>query len=238
MLLVILLTALVAGFVQSVTGFGGAVVMMMTLPHFFPMKISTALAGLLTIPMCLELVWMYRQKIHPRKVLFPALIYLLSSGFFIRLAAGIDLEGLKAAFGLLLMALAAYFNFFSQRIHIRANVPTALVCGGFSGLTGGLFGIGGPLMVLYYLSTTKDKEEYLGTINLLFTITESYSALLRYQHGFFSSVQGNLILCGVVAILIGRCFGSRVVDRLDGEKLKKLVYLLLALSGLITFLRA
>ena len=105
-------------------------------------------------------------------------------------------------------------------------------------MTGGLFGIGGPLMVLYYLSTTDDKETYLGTINLVFTITEGYSAIMRYCNGLISLEQSTLILCGFVAVLAGRYFGSRLVDKLDGEKMKKFIYLLLALSGLITFIRA
>ena len=238
MIAIIMLTALAAGFVQAVSGFGGALIMMMSLPYFFTMKVSTALAGFICVPMCAALAWKYRKKIDLKMVVVPAVIYLFSSGICIKIASQINLDSLKAVFGLLLIALAAYFNFFSAKIKIEANLITALVCAGVSGVTGGLFGIGGPLMVLYYLSTTDDKETYLGTINLVFTITEGYSAIMRYCNGLISLEQSTLILCGFVAVLAGRYFGSRLVDKLDGEKMKKFIYLLLALSGFVTFVRA
>lgn len=238
MVFVVMVTALAAGFIQAVSGFGGAMVMMMTLPYFFPMTISTALAGMVNVPILALLAWRYREKINVKMVFLPAVTYLIVSGICIKIASLIDLDGMKAIFGLLLIALALYFNFFSNRIRIKANVASALICGGISGVTGGLFGIGGPLMVLYYLSTTKDKGVYLGTINLLFTITESYSAIMRFANGIISLDQGVPIVCGFAAILVGQQVGSRVVDKLDGEKMKKIIYLLLGLSGLITFIRA
>lgn len=238
MSVIVMLTATAAGFIQAVSGFGGALIMMMTLPFFFSMGISTALAGLICVPMCITIAWKYRKKIRLELVLVPAVIYLVVSGICIKVAAAINLDSLKAVFGILLIGLAVYFNFFSSNLHIRADFKTALICAGISGITGGLFGIGGPLLVLYYLATTDDKESYLGTINLVFSITEGYSAIMRYCSGLISMDQGSLILLGFVTILIGRYLGSRVVDRLDGEKMKKCIYLLLALSGLVTFLRA
>ncbi len=238
MLGVVVLTALTAGFIQAVTGFGGALVMMMTLPYFVPMKTATALAGLVCVPMCISIAYRYRSKIQIKKVLLPTAIYLVSSAICIHIAARINLDSLKAVFGLLLIGLAAYFTFFSAKLNLKGSFKSALICAGLSGVTGGLFGIGGPLLVLYYVAVTQDKEEYLGTMNFIFMITESYSAGMRYLNGLITPDLYTTILFGFVAMVAGSLVGSRVVAKLDGNKMKKGIYLLLAVSGAITFIRA
>ena len=235
---VVMLTALAAGLIQSVTGFGGALVMMMTLPYFVTMKTATALAGLICVPMWIHVAYRYKDKVQVKKILLPTAIYLVSSAICIHAAARINLDSLKAIFGLLLIGLAAYFNFFSAKLNLKGSFTSALLCAGLSGVTGGLFGIGGPLLVLYYSSVTKDKEEYLGTMNFIFTITETYSAWMRYMNGLITPDLYTTILFGFAAMIAGSLLGCRVVAKLDGNKMKKGIYLLLAVSGAITFIKA
>lgn len=237
-LMIVSAAALAAGFIQSVTGFGGALVMMMVLPYFVAMKTATALGGLICVPMCIAVALRYRREVQVRQAVFPTAVYLVSSAVFIRIAASINLDSLKAAFGILLVALAAYFQFFSGKLNLKGDLKTAFVCAALSGLTGGLFGVGGPVLVLYYLAVTKDKKSYLGTINFVFAITESYSAVVRSINGLITGNLLPLILAGFCAVLLGSFLGARVVDRLDGERMKRFIYLLLAVSGAITFLRA
>lgn len=238
MLTVVMVTAFLAGFIQSVTGFGGAMVLMMALPYFVPLKTATALAGFICVPMCIAVAVHYKDCIRPKLVILPTIIYLISSAFFIRLAASIDLEQLKAVFGLMLIGLAIYFNFFASKFKLKPNFSNALFCAGFSGLTGGLFGIGGPLLVLYFLAVTDDKKAYLGTINMVFAITETYSAAIRFCTGILTGNLLPIILCGFLTVVLGSFLGGKIVDRLDGNKIRKLVYLLFAVSGLVTFVKA
>ena len=238
MLAVIVLTALAAGFVQAVSGFGGALVMMMSLPYFMEMKYAAALGGVICIPLCASLAWQYRKHIDWKLVFVPAVIYLVTSSISIRAAATLELGWLKAVFGILLILLAVYFSFFSSKIHIEANFKTALICAGLSGVTGGLFGIGGPLMVLYYLAVTDNTKTYLGTINILFLITELYNSIIRYYNGLIRTDMWQVVICGFVAIIIGQFFGTKAAGKLNPATVKKSIYVMLAVSGLVTFLRA
>jgi len=235
---VIMLGAFLAGLVQAITGFGGAIVMMMFLPMFLSMNVAPALAGMIVIPMCITMAFKYRKKIMKKHLAVPILIYLVSSGICIKIASMVDLDGMKVVFGLLLVALAVYFSIFSSKLKLEPNLPTAIVCAGISGITGGLFGIGGPLMVLYFLAISDDKEEYLGTINLVFTITESYSTIVRCYNGIITPDLLPMSMCGFAAVLLGRYFGSKVINRIDTNLMKKFIYLLLAVAGIITCVRA
>ena len=42
-----------------------------------------------------------------------------------------------------------------------------------------------------------------------------------------------LTLLGIAAINVGKLFGLRIFQRLDGEKLRKIVYVFIGISGLM-----
>lgn len=235
---VIGLTAFVAGFIQTVSGFGGALVMMMTLPFFLPMTTSSALAGAVCIPALVTVAWKFRSKIRVKLALFPTLVYLVFSAICIRIAANVNLDAAKAVFGVFLILLAAYFNFVAGSFKLKANYLTAFVCAAISGVTGGMFGIGGPFLVLYFLAVTDDKEEYLGTINFVFVITETYSVIMRCINGLLTIDLAPVLAAGLIMVTVGRVLGGKVIDRIDGEKMKKVIYLMLAVAGAVTFVRA
>lgn len=230
--------AFLAGLIQSVTGFGGAIVLMIVLPFFLPLKTATALAGLICIPMCIRIAVVYREKLELKKIPLPLILYMVSSTICIRIAAGADLERFKFAFGVVLILLALYFTLFSGRFHLKPGIKGAVVCSLLSGVTGGLFGMSGPLMVIYYLSAIEDKKAYLGTISLMFAVIESYSAAVRAASGMIGMDMIPWIISGFAAILAGCAVGEKIVDQLNSAAMKRCVYTVLAVAGIITCVKA
>ncbi|MBQ0059951.1 MAG: hypothetical protein KBS83_08405, partial [Lachnospiraceae bacterium] len=92
-----------------------------------------------------------------------------------------------------------------------------------------------PPIVLYFLAATSTKEEYLGSSQAYFLLINFYSIGVRiYAH------QMNLgmipfILVGAVALYIGTYFGGKVVNRIDVKTMKRIAYILVGISGAITF---
>ena len=109
-----------------------------------------------------------------------------------------------------------------------------MLCSGISGILSGFFGIGGPLLALYFLAVTEEKEEYLGTLNGLFTITTLYQLALRIASGILTADCIPFIAVGIAAILLGRIAGSRIVDKTDKNKMRLLIYIFLAIAGILT----
>ncbi len=68
--------------------------------------------------------------------------------------------------GAALVAFAAFFLLFSNRIRIEANPMTATMSGVASGLMGGFFGMPGPPIVLYYSVAIKEKRHILRRCNV------------------------------------------------------------------------
>lgn len=93
-------------------------------------------------------------------------------------------------------------------------------------------------MAGYFLAITDSKEEYLGTINVLFSITTAYQFVVRIASGILTLELLPMVAVGIAAILAGRFLGSRIVDKLDGARMKKIIYAFLAVAGVITILQA
>lgn len=236
MYLILSLVAILAGLIQGVTGFGLGIVMMLVLPFMLPLASSAALANCVGLPLCLMMFLRYRKEVRYRHLLLPSVFYLMGSSLAILLAPLVDQQLLKIIFSLFLIGLAFYFVKFGSKVHLKANFVTMMVSGLISGVCDGLFGIGGPLMVLFYLSLLESKEAYLGTIQGLFLLVGLYNFAFRIYRGIFTLDLLGPALIGSLAVLVGLMIGNRIIDRLDSRLMSQLTYLLIGLSGLLTLL--
>ena len=107
----------------------------------------------------------------------------------------------------------------------------------FSFLQIGLFGIGGPPMVLYYLAAMDSKEEYLGTIQAFFCLTGFYTLAMRILKGYYTLDLALPTLIGIAGILLGMLAGNRLQARINGVMMRKLVYAFLGVTGAINLLK-
>ena len=219
------------------TGFGSAIFVMMFFPMFLPVLQSSALSTMNSISVSIPLAWRYRKHIQPKIILLPALFYITAAYFALRLAIQADLTLLKSILGLFLMAVALYFLFVAGRLKIKANFWTALICGTLAGISSGLFGIGGPPMVIYILAITgDDKEAYIANTQFMFALTMLFTTTLRIINGIITPSLLLLVIPGLLGMNLGKSLGLRIVERIDVNKMKKIIYAFLFLSGLSTFL--
>lgn len=230
------MSALVAGIIQTVTGFGAAVFLMLLMPHYFDMVAAPAITSAITVGLSATLAWKFRKHIQLKDCLFPILVYLLFSITSISVAKKLDLDHLSFIFGVFLVILAIYFYLFSERITMKANWKTAALCATISGITSGFFGIGGPLMAVYFISAIKEKESYIGTIQFLFAFTNIINLFTRIANGIFTIDLLPATILGFAGITVGKVIGLRILDKIDPRKIKKLVYAFVGISGILTLL--
>ena len=229
-------TAVFAGIMQTVTGFGAAVFLMLLMPHFFNMITAPAVPSAITLGLSVTLAWKFRKHINLRVCLLPTLVYLLFSTTSIRFAKQLNLDHLSVAFNLFLIALSIYFFVFSERISFEANWKTAVVCAIISGITSGFFGIGGPLMAIYFISAIDDKKSYVGTLQFLFAFTNTVNLLMRIAGGIFTIDLLPAVILGIGGITVGKMAGLRILDKVHPGKIKKLVYAFVGISGVLSLL--
>ena len=234
--LVVILSSIGAGLIQSVTGFGSGIFMMVFFPMLFPILQSSALSSSISFMLTCALTWHYRKIIDWKLTLLPGIVYIGMSSAAIILAPYLPTAILKKVFGVVMILLSIYFLTISGKLKIKANMVSATICAMISGVMGGLFGIGGPPMVIYFLAALDDKEKYLATIQFFFFVTGTYNVIFRIIKGIYTVDLIPYTIIGIVAITIGKKIGLRIVDKINAETMKKLVYAFLGFAGLTNVL--
>ncbi|KHD46098.1 sulfite exporter TauE/SafE family protein [Streptococcus hongkongensis] len=234
--LTIIMAALLAGFIQGVTGFGAGIVLMSVLPYLLLLPKAAALTNAVAVSLTIIMVYHYRKYIRFKLIVWPTLFYIVGSSLAIHLSKSLDINFLKIIFAIFLIALVFYFSTFSQKITISANFLSMFLCGFVSGICDGLFAIGGPLMVLFFLAVTENQRDYLANLQVVFLISGSYNLIFRAAQGILTLDLLLLSLVGIAAIIIGLLIANRIVDRLDAKMLQQMTYLLIAVSGAITLI--
>lgn len=235
-MLYVFLPTVVAGIIQASCGFGSGIFMMLFFPLFMDMLPAAGLSCLISLFSNIQLTVSYRKHIRYKTTVLPLLVYFIVSFAAVEIATVVDMEGLKAYFGLFLVGLAVYFIIFSDRIHIRGGVVSGLVCSAVSGIGGGFFGIAGPPMVVYFLALAgDDKKCYIGTIQFFFFVTGLFVTVVRIMEGIITLKLLVLLIPGILGIFIGNLIGTKILSKINATVMRKMIYGFLALSGVVTF---
>lgn len=228
----LIIIGLAAGFIQRVSGFGLAIFAMMFLPYLAPTHTAAvAIACLFSTATTVYNTLRYRKDIEYRTVIPMLCAALPTITVAVYFSSVVSARVFSILLGLVLMALSAYFLFFIERIRIRPTLSGGLFTGALSGVLGGLFSTSGPPVVLYLSNATTDNAVYFATIQFYFCITNIYSTAVRAANGI---IDGSVILyaaVGIVGCLLGDALGTRVFERLDSAKLKRIIYIGMIVSG-------
>ncbi|MCD7996878.1 MAG: sulfite exporter TauE/SafE family protein [Clostridiales bacterium] len=231
--LIVVFSSFCGGLVQAVTGFGGAVIIMIFLPLILNMTAAPALSDVITMTLSFSMFWRYRKSVRFKSIVIPAAVYLIASTLAIHGSAFIDAGKLKGVFGVFLIILSVYFFGFSGKLSVKPTLFMKFGCGALAGICGGLFGISGPPVSLFYLAATDTKEEYLGTLNAFFSFTVIFNLISRIYNGFLTISLVPLMGVGIAAILTGCVLGSRIVKKINIDVMRKCVYGFMAFAGMV-----
>ena len=84
-------SAIAAGMIQSVIGFGAAVLLMLILSLFFSMAVSAGVSSSICLGLTGIMAWRYRKHIQWKLILLPAICYLMTSTIAIKYSKGINI---------------------------------------------------------------------------------------------------------------------------------------------------
>jgi len=231
------LISLTGSFTQRVSGFGYGIIVMMVFPHLISYGASNTLSGLISLFSAAYVAFSMRKHIKFSQLFVPLITYTALNYVATSFVASADTSLLKRILGGALIALSIYFLIFSKRIKLSPSLPSALGAGAVSGCMSGLFAMGGPPMVLYFMSTNSEStDDYLATIQAFFAFSNVISTAVRASKGLFTREVFIMLLPALLGMLLGNFIGKKVYTRLRPGVIKKCVYAFMALSGLITLI--
>lgn len=235
-LLFVFVGSIAGGAIQSVTGFGCGVLLMIFLPALYGVLKASAISSAICIVLTASLAIRFRQHLKAKKLLVPGIIYLGFCNTAIWLAPSLNTSRLILAFGAFLVLLSVYFYFVQNHVRPSPNAITNILASSLSGVSAGLFGIGGPLMAPVFLGVSKSKEEYVALIDTLFAVSTIISLASRAIRGIYTIDLIPATFAGMLGVIIGKKVGFKVLDKINIETMSKIIYLMIGISGMLTII--
>lgn len=230
--LLVIVPALLAGLVQGLTGFGTGIILMIFLPSILPMAQSAGVAALIPMVSILMMVHRYRHALHLKRLIWPFLVYAAVASFSIHISQSLDVQVLKLMLGGLLTALSIYFLLNKAAGTRHYPLPVVIVFTIISGFFNGLFGIGGPLMALYFLSLSRSKAEYMASIQTFFLIDMTYVTLFRVANHILTLTTIPIIAFGVVGAVLGTTLATHLLTRMNLDLVRRVIYVFIGGAGI------
>lgn len=120
---------------------------------------------------------------------------------------------------------------------MKKNDKNALLGGVFSGITAGLFGIGGPMRGAFLSAFNLKKEVYIFTSGAVALLIDSARILRYYQGGVsFENFSMSLIIFSVIASFVGADIAKRFVTKVPQKKFRYLVGFGLLFAGVMLYI--
>lgn len=234
---IILLGCALGSGLNIVCGFGLGVFCMMFFPYVMDSTMEAAtLINIVAFTQACIFAVKYRRHTGWKLLLIPILSYFLFSFLTVQFAAELKNDTLRMLLGGFMLALSLYFFFIAKRVRMRPCPRNGIIAGGLGGIMSGLFSIGGPPIGLYFSSAAEEKEVYLATIQTYYVLSNAYIIALRASKGFLT---GHVLLCSLFALAgmaLGSILGNTIFQKLHADHLRKAMYAMMAVSGLVMLL--
>lgn len=227
---------LLAYFIRGIAGFGSGLIAIPLLALVLPLPLVVPAVALTDYLASASQGIVDRRAILWRSV-WPLLPFMLGGVLVaLYLLQRLDPGILTQALGVFVIAYALYTlaDLHPGRIrHARLCAPL----GGLGGLIGTLFGTGGPVYVAYLQLWGPNKTQFRATAATLFLI-EGSTRITGYLASGLVTWKGLVLVVGVVPLVaLGLYAGHHVHINLSETLFRRLVGLLLLISGLALVLR-
>lgn len=232
-----MIATIVAFFVKGLCGFANTLVFTSILGFGSNNVNISPVELVLGYPTNLILTWKERKKLQA-KVYLPLSILVLAGSipgaFFLK---NIDAQIIKAVFGFVVVLLGIEML---CREHSKSrwkeSKMTLGIIGILAGILCGLFGIGA-LLAAYVSRVTDSSSEFKANISAVFIVENTFRIVLYTMLGIItmSTLKQSLML--MPFMLVGLLTGMKSSQILDERVVKKLVIILLIISGMVLIVK-
>jgi uncharacterized membrane protein YfcA len=223
-----------AGFVQGALGFGFGMVAMALLPFSLSVKEASPLVVLFTLPLVLIAFYIHRRHFQWRDGWVLVLGTCVGVPLGVRLLSVVSSTALLRLLGAVLLTFALYELVSQHKPHLKIALPSwsAVPIGVISGITSGAFNAGGPPLVAYAYTQSWSKERVIALLQVLFAIGAALRMVTMLHEGLITSHTVSLGMWATLPVLVALLAGTRLLRHVPMEKLRRGVFLFLAVIAL------
>lgn len=216
-ILSVIAISFLATLIRSTFGFGESLVAVPLFILFLPLEVAVPLSVILSVVIALIVVVQDHRQIHFNSAKW-LIIFSLPG---IPLGIAILLYGsehlVKLGLGILIIAYALYSIFGRNSIKLeKDNMFWLFICGLFSGVFGGAYGINGPPLLVYGNMRQWSAKHFRATLQAYFLIASLVGIMGYVFKGLINHDVLKYFLISLPAIIpavfIGRYFNHRLKD--------------------------
>jgi uncharacterized membrane protein YfcA len=231
------LIVLTAYIIFGISGFGSTIIAVPLLAHLLPLKFALPMILLLDCIAAFSMGLRLRADVNKAELvpLLPFLVIGLLLGAFLLISLRSDI--LLAGLGVLVLAYGLLYATGKQPAYRLARW-SALPVGVFAGMTSSMFGVGGPIYVMYLTMRGATPEQIRATVPVIFTFTTVARIAIFTAAGLitFGVLYAAAALLPIMAL--GMWIGHHLHLNISREQLVRVIGALLVVSGASLVVRA
>jgi len=177
-------------------------------------------------------LWKLRHALSWRKVAPFIISGAIGVPIGAMLLAHINPGYLRAWVGLLLLLYSIYYLARPALKPVQGGLPADIAIGFFNGLLGGLTGLVGIIVVIWAQLRGWPKDVQRTVFQPVIIATSAMTAVWLGATGAVTADTLKLFLLGLPMLLAGTWVGMKLYGRLDEASFRKIVLILLLLSGI------
>ena len=221
-----------AGVTRGIVGFGAGMIIVTSLAVLYDPITGVIILALLDIPSAIQLgPSIYR---HTRwKVIFTLFLSalpLIPVGVWVLSISEPELMRRLISLFVLVFAL---LNATGWQIRTTPNIATKLFVGGLSGFLTGVATLGGPPIILFFLSLRYPKEVFRSSTLTFLILTTLFALIFYFVNDLITLRHIYLFILATPIYLISMWFGTSIFKRVSEKKFRHIAIVIIMLIALI-----
>ncbi len=227
--------ALVAGVVRGFSGFGGAMILVPILAVAYAPAVAVPVLYILDLVLTLPLAWRARRRCAWREVLPLVLGHTVALPVGLALLLIADPIALTRVMGVVVLTVALLMALGLRR-RATPGPPGTLLVGGVAGVLAGSTGIGGPPVILFWLSGQDTAPTMRANIIVYFSLAAALTLAGLVAAGLVTAFVLGLTLALAPAYAVGLFLGARAFGASDDRLYRWLALGIIGVAGAVALL--
>lgn len=220
-----------AAFLQSLSGFGFAVIIMPVVTLVLGLKTAAPMVALTALTVYTINVVRFRRAINAGEVLRLGLASAFGVPVGVWALSNVDETLVKQVLGVLLIAFAAY-SLARPTASWRPSRRWVYPAGFVAGCLGGAYNTPGPPAIVYGSLRQWPRDEFRAVMQALFFVNGLLVVTSHLATGHLTTSVLTFYLCAAPALALGILAAARVDSKVDRERFRTLVTLMVLGLGL------
>lgn len=225
--------ALLAEIAGTVGGFGSSLFFVPIAAYFLDFQSVLGITALFHVSSNISKIAFFRKGIDTMLIIYlgiPAVLFVIVGAWLTQFIAT---QFLEIALSVFLIVISLLFLFF-KNIQTYPSLLNVIAGGTVSRFVAGLVGTGGAIRALVLSAFNLQTDVFIATSAIIDLGIDVSRSLVYWHNGFVHNRDLYLIPILLVVSIIGTYIGKKILNHVSEKQFKKIVLILILLTGIFT----